>query len=95
MDKIDFILYSFLYRFEGSCFLKRGKIKLPGQLLFTSEPPDYYEPHHMFIGATLNINGFIFVLTDADEYALRYMELHPNEVKFICIELFIIPFTFI
>ncbi|GLV41435.1 EF-hand domain containing 1.1 [Carabus blaptoides fortunei] len=66
-------------KYSGSCFLKRGKIKLPGQRLFTSEPPDYYEPYHMFIGATLNINGFIFVLTDADEYALRYMELHPNE----------------
>lgn len=64
---------------SGSSFLKRGLIQMPGQETFTSKPPDYYQPYHMFVGATLNINEFIFVLTDADEYALRYMELHENE----------------
>lgn len=67
----------------GASFMTRGALKLPGQEVYTSEPPDYYEPHHMFIGASVNFNGFHFVLTDADEYALRYMELHANEVLFI------------
>lgn len=35
----------------------------------------------MFIGASININSFRFVLIDADEYALRYMECHCNEVS--------------
>lgn len=52
---------------------------MPGQAKFTSEPPRCYTPQHMYVGATLIINSYHFVLIDADEYALRYMELHPNE----------------
>ncbi|CAH1962004.1 unnamed protein product [Acanthoscelides obtectus] len=59
-------------------FLAREKVKLPGQKMFTSKPPECYTAQHMFIGATLIINGFEFVLTDADEYALRFMELNCN-----------------
>lgn len=78
----------FIYKIffnAGSTFQLRAPIKLPGQDVYTSEPPDYYKPQHMYIGATLNLNGFIFVLIDADEYALRYMELHSNEVFYLCI----------
>nr|CAI5848578.1 unnamed protein product [Callosobruchus analis] len=57
-------------------FLARDKVKLPGQKVFTSTPPKCYTAQHMFIGATLIINGFEFILTDADEYALRFMELN-------------------
>ncbi|CAH1962003.1 unnamed protein product [Acanthoscelides obtectus] len=64
--------------FKSSMFLAREKVKLPGQKMFTSKPPECYTAQHMFIGATLIINGFEFVLTDADEYALRFMELNCN-----------------
>ncbi|XP_074032977.1 EF-hand domain containing 1.2 [Leptinotarsa decemlineata] len=65
--------------FATSNFLARGKIILPEQKVFTSKPPLCYTPQHMFIGATLIINGFEFILLDADEYALRYMELNAGQ----------------
>ncbi|CAH0563867.1 unnamed protein product [Brassicogethes aeneus] len=64
--------------FKTSCFFQRCPVKLPGQRVFSSEAPLYYTPQHMFIGATLIINGFQFVLINADEYALRFMELNPT-----------------
>lgn len=64
----------------GSTFQARGPIKLPSQDIFTSEPPEYYKAEHMYVGATVNFNGFIFVLIDADEYALRYQEINCNQV---------------
>ncbi|KAG5872507.1 hypothetical protein JTB14_027095 [Gonioctena quinquepunctata] len=65
--------------FTTSTFLSRNRIKLPAQKVYTSKPPLCYTPQHMFIGATLIINGFEFVLVDADEYALRYMELNAGQ----------------
>lgn len=67
--------------FKESEFFKRSPIQLPGQPTFTNKPPLCYTPQHMFVGATLIINSFHFVLINADEYALRYMELHSNEVS--------------
>lgn len=69
------------YHIIGASFLVRCKIKLPGQDVFVSEEYDYYEAQHLYVGATLDINGFIFILIDADEYALRYMEIHCEKVK--------------
>lgn len=63
-------------------FLKRSQVKLPGQKVFTSKPPLCYNAQHMFIGAHLIINSFHFILTDADEYALRFMELSPGQVSY-------------
>ncbi|XP_031332726.1 EF-hand domain-containing family member C2-like isoform X2 [Photinus pyralis] len=65
--------------FKTSPFFKRGEIKLPGQAVFTSKPPECYRTQHIFVGATLVINSFKFVLVDADDYALRYMELNCHE----------------
>ncbi|KAJ8920607.1 hypothetical protein NQ315_004746 [Exocentrus adspersus] len=69
--------------FQSSMFFGRNQVLLPGQNLYTSKPPLYYTPQHMFIGATLIINNFEFVLIDADEYALRFMELNPGQVLFV------------
>lgn len=52
---------------------------MPGQKMFTSKKPETYKPQHMFVGASIIINSFHFVLINADEYALRYMELHSEE----------------
>ncbi|CAG9766108.1 unnamed protein product [Ceutorhynchus assimilis] len=65
--------------FTTSTFSKRASVQLAGQKIFASKPPLCYTPLHMFIGATLSINGFTFVLTDADEYALRYMEINCGQ----------------
>ncbi|ERL90320.1 hypothetical protein D910_07669 [Dendroctonus ponderosae] len=66
-------------RFSASTFSSRAEVQLPGQKIFTSKPPLSYTPQHMFIGATLIINGFKFVLVEADEYALRYMEINCGQ----------------
>ncbi|KAF5287565.1 hypothetical protein FQA39_LY15894 [Lamprigera yunnana] len=65
--------------FNTSKFFKKSEVKLPDQPLFSSKPPDCYRSQHMFVGATLNINNFEFVLVDADDYALRYMELNSHQ----------------
>ncbi|XP_056636850.1 EF-hand domain-containing family member C2-like [Diorhabda sublineata] len=65
--------------FKTSCFLGRSQVKLPGQKVFDIKPPLCYTPQHMFIGATLIVNNFEFILVDADEYCLRYMELNANQ----------------
>lgn len=54
---------------------------MPNQKVYTSEPPPCYTAQHMFIGATLVINDFLFILIDADEYALRFMELNAGQVN--------------
>ena len=52
---------------------------LPNQEVFVSKKPDYYKPEDFYIGARPNLNGFIFEITSADVYALRYMELHCDK----------------
>lgn len=65
--------------FLGGIFLKRRRILLPNQEKFTSERPEYYKPHHLYIGAKINLKDHIFTLVSADEYTLIYMESHPFE----------------
>lgn len=67
--------------FWGGKFFKRNPAILPGQEKFLSEPPKRYGKADVFIGAKLEISGWHFELINADDYALRYMELHPSEVR--------------
>lgn len=60
-------------------FLKRSKYYLPNQNLYTSQRPEQYTPQMFYIGATINLKGFKYHLTDADEFTLNYMESHPTE----------------
>ncbi|XP_076350680.1 EF-hand domain-containing family member C2-like isoform X2 [Tachypleus tridentatus] len=60
----------------GGKFLERGKVKTPDS---TSTFSQYYTVSDMYIGAVLNIVGLKFLLTDADEFALNYMEQHPEQ----------------
>lgn len=53
---------------------------LPNVEFFVSNEPPAYTDKDMWIGNELVINKHRFRLTAADEYALRYMELHPEEV---------------
>lgn len=63
-----------------SQFFTRQEVQMPGQGIYTSKPPMCYKPQHMFVGATLVINSYNFILINADEYCLRYMELNYPEV---------------
>ncbi|PSN34041.1 EF-hand domain-containing family member C2 [Blattella germanica] len=65
--------------FIGGEFIKRTQIPKPGQEIFTSNPPDHYTQEDFFIGNILTLCSFEFILVDADEYALRYMEVHSDE----------------
>ncbi|NXX85998.1 EFHC2 protein, partial [Urocolius indicus] len=63
----------------GGKFLRRGRIKKPGQELFKSEPSEYFKAQDLFVGARVCFHGHNFLLVDADEYAINYMEKHANE----------------
>lgn len=40
----------------------------------------YYQPEDLYIGGRMKIHEHNFILIDADEYALRYMENHSGQV---------------
>ncbi|CAJ1078908.1 EF-hand domain-containing family member C2 [Xyrichtys novacula] len=63
----------------GGKFLKRGRVKKPGQELFKSERSEYFTAQDLYVGATLCIHNRSFLLLGADEYALSYMEKHAEE----------------
>eukprot|EP00075_Anas_platyrhynchos_P015529 XP_027304782.1 EF-hand domain-containing family member C2 isoform X1 [Anas platyrhynchos] len=63
----------------GGKFLERGRIKKPGQELFKSEPSEYFKAQDLFVGARVCFHGHNFLLVDADEYTINYMEKHANE----------------
>lgn len=52
---------------EAGQFLKQNKYKIP-------DGSRYFRAEDLFIGARIDVNKFKFVLLDADEYALQWME---------------------
>ncbi|NXY19486.1 EFHC1 protein, partial [Atrichornis clamosus] len=59
----------------GGKYLKKTRVAKPG---FTPENPIYYEPSDFTIGSTIEVFGHRFVITDADEYVLNYMEANAE-----------------
>ncbi|KAK2846203.1 hypothetical protein Q7C36_011057 [Tachysurus vachellii] len=55
----------------GGKFLEKTRIPKPGSTL---ENPEYYGPADFAIGATVEVFRRKFVLTDADQYVLDYLE---------------------
>lgn len=66
---------------SGGKFLERQRVKTPGQPRYGTKMSEYYQASDMFVGNTVELNRFRFVLIDADEYAFRYMDQHQNEVR--------------
>ena len=60
----------------GGKFLERTKVAKPGSDV---DNPVFYTPHDLLIGETVEIFKHKFVITDADEYVLKYMEARPDE----------------
>lgn len=56
-------------------------MKKPGQEVFKSEFSEYIKAEELYIGTTVNINGYLFILLNADEYTLRYMENNTDKVN--------------
>ncbi|XP_076666414.1 EF-hand domain-containing family member C2 [Andrena cerasifolii] len=65
--------------FIRGSFQGKMQVMLPNQEILTSKKPDYYKPADFYIGARVNLNEFIFEITSADVYALRYMEIHCDK----------------
>jgi len=63
----------------GGKFLERCRVKKPGQERYGTELSQYYNAQDLFVGARVFFNNFAFILIDADEYNLQYMESHPDE----------------
>ncbi|XP_005502918.2 EF-hand domain-containing protein 1 [Columba livia] len=55
----------------GGKYLRKTRVAKPGS---TTENATYYEPSDLIIGSTIEVFGHRFVITDADEYVLNYME---------------------
>ncbi|XP_028731729.1 EF-hand domain-containing family member C2 [Peromyscus leucopus] len=66
----------------GGMFLKRSRVKKPGQEVFKSEFSEYIKAEELYIGTTVNINGYLFILLNADEYTLRYMENNTDKFPY-------------
>ncbi|VDM33192.1 unnamed protein product [Hydatigera taeniaeformis] len=62
--------------FPGGTFLKQTKIAKPGS---TAEKPDYYGPSDFAIGSIVDVFGTRFLITDADEYVVKFMEAHRDQ----------------
>ncbi|KAG7308595.1 hypothetical protein JYU34_005814 [Plutella xylostella] len=62
--------------FNGGQFFKRDKMYLPDVEFYVPEEPPSYTDRDMWVGNELVINKHRFRLIAADEYALRYLELH-------------------
>ncbi|XP_039107841.1 EF-hand domain-containing family member C2 isoform X2 [Hyaena hyaena] len=73
--------------FTGGMFLKRSRVKKPGQEVFKSEPSEYIKAEELYIGARVNVNGYLFHLLNADKYTLRYMEENSDKFPMSSIEL--------
>ncbi|XP_059474839.1 EF-hand domain-containing family member C2-like [Neocloeon triangulifer] len=66
--------------YKGGKFLERGALFKPNQdMLNVDDKPELYRADDFFIGATIVVNKFEFVLHDADDYALTYMETNCRE----------------
>jgi hypothetical protein len=67
---------------NGGRFLERSKMKKPNQPPYSTQLPEYYSYKDLFVGAVINLNGFLFKLYDADEYCFRFMEANLNMFPF-------------
>lgn len=60
----------------GGKFLERTRIAKPGS---SPDKPVFYGPDDMHIGSVIEIFNHRFVITNADEYVLKYMDEHPGQ----------------
>ena len=60
----------------GGKFLERTRAVKPGSKV---DNPDFYTPADFKIGSTVEVFKHRFVIQDADEYVLKYLEAHARE----------------
>lgn len=69
----------------GGKFLERGQIAKPK--VREEDATVYYQAEDLCVGSRIQLNRHKFVLIDADEYALRYMEKHAEQFPHANIDL--------
>ena len=67
----------------GGKFLECTKVAKPGS---SKDNPVYYTAADLLHGATIEVFKHKFVITDADEYVCKYMEVKPEEFSKEAIE---------
>ncbi|XP_062554556.1 EF-hand domain-containing family member C2 [Armigeres subalbatus] len=65
--------------FMGGEFMKRQRILLPKQDIFTPARPQYFAAQDFYLGAMVVLQDHKFNVTNADIYALSFMEAHCEE----------------
>ena len=78
--------YKFLCRNAG---ILGGKFLEPTRVAKPNSPTDkpvFYRPQDFAIGATVEVFKHKFIITDADEYVLKYMEARASEFPVETIE---------
>lgn len=65
--------------FSGGAFFRSQPFRMP-----QSNQP--YQAHHFYIGAEIELCSFKFALVTADEFALKYMEAHPDVFRLSNVE---------
>lgn len=66
------------FGFTGGKFLGKSKMFIPGQKKFTSERPIAYKSQDFYLGAVVCLSDYIFKITSADLFALKFMEEHKE-----------------
>ena len=61
---------------QGGLFLERTHIAKPNSSV---DNPDYYKPWDFAIGGTIDVLCRKFIITDADDYVVKYMESNASQ----------------
>ncbi|KAL3892161.1 hypothetical protein ACJMK2_004395 [Sinanodonta woodiana] len=61
----------------GGKFLERTRVAKPG---CPPDQPVYYGPQDLYIGAVIEVFRHRFIILNADEYVLKYMETHKDQI---------------
>lgn len=56
--------------------MERTRVAKPGS---STDNPDFYQPQDFAIGSVIEVFKHSFIITDADEYVLKYMKARADE----------------
>lgn len=68
------------FGFVAGEFFGKSKFYLPGQGKYISDRPVAYRSQDFYLGATVILRDFCFHIITADQFALKFMEEHKEQV---------------
>ncbi|ESN96853.1 hypothetical protein HELRODRAFT_102301 [Helobdella robusta] len=60
---------------QGGKFLEKSRVAKPGS---TTDRPVYYGPQDFYVGAVIDVFRHRFIITGADDFAIKFMESRSN-----------------